>query len=200
MSYSQFKTIGQTLDAFQLELEEHAFLPELPAVSGSRTLTDYLADTLPVVGVSGSEKARSEGIIYPVLMEVRRICDKQISLFSGEEFNVDPDVGLNGICDFVLSKSSRQLLIQAPVIMMAEAKKADLSQGVGQCIAEMVAAQRFNQIKQLEIQTVYGCVSNGTQWLFLQLQEQTVTIDLSEYPLPPVESVLGALVWMVKNA
>ncbi len=200
MPYSQFKTIGQALDSFKLVLEERSFFPDIPPIAPSKTLTDYLKDTLPAVAVTGSEKARSEGIIYPVLTEVRRICKKEISLFSGEEFNVDPTLGLNGVCDFILSKSPRQLLIQAPVLMMAEAKRADLALGLGQCIAEMVAAQQFNQTKQVGIERVYGCVSSGTQWLFLQLEAQTVTIDLTEYPLPPLEPILGCLTWIVQPA
>jgi len=42
-------------------------------------------------------------------------------------------------------------------------------------------------------------VSNGTQWRFLKLEGQTVTIDLIDYPLPPVEQILGFLVWMVRE-
>ncbi len=40
------------------------------------------------------------------------------------------------------------MLIEAPVIIILEAKKGDLKPGLGQCIAEMVAAQRFNQTNQ----------------------------------------------------
>jgi len=199
MPYSQFKTIGQALDAFDLTLEECSFLPDIVPVTPSALLSDYLADTLPAVSVAGSEKARSEGIVYPVLTEVRRVLKKQISLFSGEEFNVDVALGLNGVCDFVLCRSPKQLLIQAPVVMLAEAKKADLAAGLGQCVAEMVAAQRFNRVHQVGIDSVYGCVTSGTQWLFLKLVEQVVTIDLVEYPLPPVEKVLGCLIWMVRS-
>ena len=44
----------------------------------------------------GSEKAKSEGIIYPILQEVRRIAEQPVSLFSGREFTVDADKRLNG--------------------------------------------------------------------------------------------------------
>lgn len=199
MPYSQFKTLGQALDAFELDLQEQGFFPDIKPISPSEVLSSYLEDTLPIVSITGSEKARSEGIIYPVLTEVRRVLHKQISLFSGEEFNVDAEHGLNGICDFVLSRSPKQLLIQAPVVMMAEAKRADLSMGIGQCLAEMVAAQRFNHQKMSAIETIYGCVTSGSQWLFLRLHNQTVTIDPIEYALPPVDQILGYLVWMVSE-
>lgn len=79
-----------------------------------------------IISATASEKACSEGIIYPVLLEVRRILKKQISLFSGEDFSVDDSVGLNGLVDFLLSRSPLVLEIQAPVAVIVEAKKADL--------------------------------------------------------------------------
>ena len=201
MSYSQFKTIRSVKQAFDLTvIEGKRFLPELPPLNPSGILQEYLAETLPIVATSGSEKARSEGIIYPMLLDVRRQQNHQISLFSGEEFTVDETVGLNGICDFLLTRSPDVLEIEAPVVVLIEAKKTDLKSGLGQCIAEMVAAQRFNQAtQQSTIDVIYGCVSNGIQWQFLRLQDSTVSIDLTVYLLPPIGPVLADLVWMAQG-
>jgi len=200
MPYSQFTTISKVKEAFGLKTQEGGrFIPPTEPIEASATLTAYLEESLPLAA-SASEKARSEGIIYPVLLEVRRILSRQISLFSGEDFTVDEAVGLNGMCDFLLSKSPEVLEIEAPVVVIVEAKKADLRTGFGQCIAEMVAAQRFNAAKNRPISVIYGSISNGTQWRFLKLEENVVTIDLMDYPLPPVEEILGVLVWMVQNS
>ncbi|RUR79733.1 hypothetical protein ACF3DV_01680 [Chlorogloeopsis fritschii PCC 9212] len=51
-----------------------------------------------------------------------------------------------------------------------------------------------------DVHPFYGSVTNGTAWRFLQLIEQTVTIDLTDYLLPPVDLILGILVWMVSFA
>lgn len=199
MPYSQFTSIGKAKEAFGLKsLEGRGFLPPTEPIVPSAALTAYLEESLPMVALA-SAKARSEGIIYPVLLEVRRLLNRQISLFSGEDFTVDESVGLNGLCDFLLSRSPEVLEIEAPAIVIVEAKKADLRTGFGQCIAEMVAAQRFNAAKNCSIPTIYGSVSNGTQWRFLKLEGNTVTIDLTDYPLAPVEQILGMLVWMVQN-
>ena len=105
MSYSQFTSIGKVKEAFGLKTQEGGrFIPVIEKIEPSVMLKAYLEESLPLAG-SASEKARSEGIIYPVLLEVRRILDRQISLFSGEDFTVDESVGLNGICDFLLSNS-----------------------------------------------------------------------------------------------
>jgi len=44
---------------------------------------------------------------------IRARLDRRIALFSGVEFNVDPERGLNGTCDFVLSRSPVQLYMTA---------------------------------------------------------------------------------------
>lgn len=199
MPYSQFTTIGKVKEAFHLTtVEGIRFMSQIEPIQPSATLTAFLEETLPLAA-AGSEKARSELIISPILVEVRRILNRQVSLFSGAEFNVDDTSGLNGVCDFLVSRSPELLEIEAPVLMLVEAKKADITLGIGQCVAEMVAAQRFNQAKQQPVTTVYGCVTSGTQWRFLKLEGTTVTIDLLDYPLPPVEQILGVLVWMVQK-
>jgi hypothetical protein len=200
MPYSQFTTIAKAKTAFDLTvLEGDRFLPFLEPISPSDVLAGMLKESLPIVASSGSEKARSEGIIYPVLLEVRRICNHQIGIFSGEDFSIDEAIGLNGICDFLLTRSAEVLEIEAPAVIIVEAKKTDLKTGLGKCIAEMVAAQRFNQSQSKSIPAIYGSVSNGTQWQFLKLDRQAITIDLSIYPLPPVEQILSFLVWMVSE-
>ena len=200
MPYSQFTTIGKVKEAFNLTaVEGIRFLPEIEPIAPTTALQTLLETNLPWAIATSTEKARSEAIINPVLLEVRNILNQQISVFSGEEFNVDAAVGLTGVCDFLISRSPEQLDIEAPAIVMVEAKKGDLKVGLGQCIAEMVAAQRFNEAKGRSILAIYGSVSSGTAWRFLKLEGQIVTIDLTDYPLPPVDQILGFLVWMVRQ-
>ncbi|MDZ7960873.1 MAG: hypothetical protein RMY34_23840 [Aulosira sp. DedQUE10] len=198
MPYSQF-TIERVKQDFHLNTVEGVrFFPDsIEPVNPSLRLQAILED-LPWAIAVDTEKARSEVIINPVLLEVRRILNSSISVFSGEEFNVDASIGLNGVCDFLISRSPEQLTVEAPAIVIVEAKKSDLKAGLGQCIAEMVAAQRFNEGKGQSITAIYGTVSSGTQWRFLKLEGQTVTIDFTDYPLPPIEIILSFLVWMVK--
>ncbi len=200
MTYNQFTTIRQTKTTFDLTVHEGGpFFPPIAPIVPSTSLSEMLAESLPIVATSGSEKARSEGIIYPVLLEVRRILDRTVSLFSGEDFTVEEAVGLNGICDFLMTRSIEVLEIEAPTVVIIEAKKTDLKSGLGQCIAEMVAAQRFNVAQGQEIPVIYGGVSNGIQWQFLKLEGQQVTLDLTIYPLPSVDQILGFLVWMMRD-
>jgi hypothetical protein len=197
MSYSQFETLEQAIDTFSLTVIEANFFPPLTTIEPSELLTTFLKRSIPIVSAA-SEKARSEGLIYPVLLEVRELLHEQIALFSGKDFSIDATVGLNGIVDFLLCRSASILILQAPVLMLVEAKKADIASGYGQCIAEMLAAQRFNKNKHLDT-TVYGCVSNGILWRFLKLEGEIVTIDLTDYSLLPIGDLLAKLVWMTSS-
>ena len=199
MPYSQF-TFSKVKEQFDLTIAEGIrFFPEhIAPIAPSPKLLAILEDIPWVIAVD-TEKARSEVIINPILLELRRIFDRQISVFSGEEFSVDPAIGLTGFCDFLISKSPEQLAIEAPAIVVIEAKKADLKVGIGQGIAEMVAAQRFNQASDRPVSAIYGCISSGTQWRFLKLENSVVTIDLTDYPLLPVEVILSFLVWMINE-
>lgn len=200
MSYSEFTSIIKVKQAFGLTtVEGPRFLPQITPIAPSATLIDFLANSLPVAVATGSEKARSEMIITPVLLEVRKILQQKISLFSGEDFTVDYENGLNGICDYLISRSPEMLEIEAPAVAVVEAKKADLKTGIGQCVAEMVAMQKFNEAKGKPISVIYGSVTNGTQWRFLKLEDKIVSIDLNDYGLPPVDEILGMLVWMVRD-
>ncbi|MEQ9480843.1 hypothetical protein [Coleofasciculus sp. F4-SAH-05] len=200
MPYRQFTTLAKAKEGFNLTTAEGIrFLPEIDPIQPSSILAAILDENLPLAVATGSEKARSELIISPVLVEVRRILNRQISLFSGEDFTVDESLGLNGRCDFLISRSPELLDIEAPAVVIVEAKQANLKSGIGQCVAEMVAAQKFNIAKEKPLQYIYGTVSNGNQWQFIQLEDTTVTIDLIVYPLPPVEQILAFLVWMIQQ-
>ena len=199
MPYSKF-TLSRAVEDFELTIREEpnlfaAILPVIP----TPLLREILVENVPWAVAVGSEKARSEGIINPVLLEVKRQLGGQVGVFSGEEFNVDIAADLNGFCDFLVSRSSEQLYIKAPVVMLVEAKKEDLKPALGQCLAEMVAAQRFNLSKRQVVETIYGVVTSGTVWRFLQLTGNMVSIDLTDYPLLPVDNVLGVLVWMLRS-
>ena len=195
MSYRDFNTIAK-VKALGIEVLEAVFLPKIEPIAPSSYLKEALRLGLPLILARGSEKARSELLIAPILLEVSRHLSHQVSLFSGEDFTVDTARGLNGICDFLISRSSQQLEIEQPVIVIVEAKKVDLNSGLGQCLAEMVAAQQFNQS---ETQVIYGCVTTGTAWKFLQLKGTIANIDVTEYSIPPVDNVLGILVWMIQQ-
>lgn len=198
MPYSQF-TLQKVVEDFNLTLaEKEEFLVSSLEIAPSPYLAEFINRNLHLAIALNTEKARSELLICPLLLAVKEEFNNQISLFSGEEFNVDPELGFNGICDFIISLSPEQLFIKAPVMVIIEAKKEDLKGGLGQCVAAMVAAEKFNEQFHNPITKIYGAVTTGTIWRFLQLERQTLTIYLSEYFLPPLEAILGRLVAIIQ--
>ncbi len=199
MAYSDFK-LSESIKLFGLNISETS---ELFAAVAEVECSEYLAFTLKenvdLAVAINTEKARSEMIIAPILLEMRRRLNYQVSLFSGVDFTVDNERGLNGICDFIVSRSVEQLFVRAPIITLVEAKNENLKTGFGQCVAEMVAAQLFNEREGNEIQTIYGVVTIGTIWRFLKLEDQVIQIDLSEYYITDVNKILGILFSTIHN-
>jgi hypothetical protein len=193
MSYGDF-TLSKVVKQFQLTVDERSVLfPDVADEVPSKLLLDTLEEGVPLALAQGTEKARSELIIAPVLMEVRRRKDRTIALFSGVDFNVDAAQGLSGTCDFLLSRSLEQIYVRAPVMMVAEAKREDFARGIAQCAAELVAARIFNQQEGSEVPVLHGVVTTGNNWRFLRLRDNLLQIDRQEYYIERVGRLIGAL-------
>ena len=104
------------------------------------------------------------------------------------------------MCDFLFSLSPLQLSAQAPVVAVVEAKNENIKAGIGQCIAEMLVAQRFNIARDAALPSVYGVVTTGSNWKFLRLTDATVTVDQAEYTITQPEQIVGLLIAMIREA
>ena len=198
MPYGEF-SIDEVKARFQLRIAEaEEYFADIPPITVSDFLTQMLTENIPLAVAVSTDKARSELIIAPVLLEARRQVQRRVSLFSGVEFTVDPSQGLNGTCDSLLSLSPEQLTIEAPVVTVVEAKNDNLKSGLGQCMAEMIAARLFNQRKGRELPRVYGVVTTGRLWKFMRLEGDVVFLDLREYPISEVGRVVGILISMLR--
>lgn len=63
----------------------------------------------------------------------------------------------------------------------------------GQCGAEMYAARLFNEQKNEPYRIIYGAVTDGYEWVFLKLEENTLFIDKERYYLRNLSELLGVL-------
>ena len=200
MAYSDFTTLTKVRESFGLTIEESLDLfTDIPEVLPSPYLQTTLNENIFLATAINTEKARSELIIAPVLLEVRRILNFQIGFFSGSEFNVDLQAGLSGYCDYILTASKESYEIRTPVVTLAEAKNESIKSGLGQCIAEMVAAQLFNQRNGERIESIYGAVTTGTDWKFLKLTDKTIWIDKRDYFINEISHILGILTTPFKS-
>lgn len=193
MAYSDF-TLAKAKNALNLSLDEQRNLfQDVVGIEPSSLLRQTLDENLVLATAIGSEKARSEFLIAPILSEVRRQLNFQIGLFSGTEFNVDPAQGLIGFCDFILTATPEQYFLSTPVVTVVEAKNENIIGGLGQCAATMVAAQIFNFRAENDVGAIYGAVTTGTTWKFLILEQTVLRIDPIEYHISQVDKILAIL-------
>lgn len=198
MAYNKF-TLAKLRTEFSLVINSQSGLfMQVPPALISDLLRQVLARQTDLALQSGSEKARSEYLIAPILSEVLEQSRDHANLFSGVEFAVDKKRGLTGYCDFIFTLAPRTIELLAPVISVVEAKKEDIPSGIPQCLAELVAAQIFNAAEGRQIDTLYGIVTTGTEWKFLSLKGTKVTIDTDDYFLVQPEKIVGIIISMLK--
>jgi len=138
-----------------------------------------------------SEKSRSEFVVAPVLLAGRELSGGRFAIYSGQRLDVDPSRGLTGECDFLLTAAEASLPFRAPIAVVVEAKKNDIEGGLGQCLAQMVAADQFNRDSDRPDAPVFGCVTTGEAWQFLRLAGAEATMDRRRYYIDNIGSILG---------
>jgi hypothetical protein len=199
MSDSEYNgRLPEVLETFELTtLEKSGAFQDRPPAAPSRHLLETLAYNVSLASAVATEKARSELVVAPVLVELKRTLRPDISFFSGVDLSVDQDLGLTGTCDFILSASPEQLFLKAPVVVVVEAKNESIRAGMGPCVAAMVASQIFNAREGSAIETVYGAVTTGQIWRFSSLTGKTLEVDMLEYLIDQPDKILGILASML---
>lgn len=146
-----------------------------------------------------TEKSKSELIIVPILKEVRRNNAEKITYFSGFSFDVSAEKSLTGICDFIFGYAPQTLEINTPIFCLIEAKNRTLEEGLGQCAAEMYAAQLYNSQEGDDIPVVYGSVTNGYDWVFLKLENNSLIIDTQRFTVLKIAELLGVFQLIINS-
>lgn len=201
MAYNKFK-LNDLENKLSLKTTQQGWLLQpLPAFVSDSLLNQTLINAQ--YEALYSEKARSELIITPTLQALKRNNAPKMTIFSGYEFNVEKQLSLQGFCDFIVSLTANTLKIEAPTVLVVEAKKLepDLND-FGQCGAEMYAAQLFNERAGKPQRTVYGCATSGFSWAFLKLEGNILSIDPNYVPLTFTNpyNVLATLQWILDKS
>jgi hypothetical protein len=190
MAYADFTldTVDRTLGVTAQPLD---LFPDIAPLPVPAWLQDLLARGLRQALVS--EKARSEFIVTPILLATQELSPRPVAIYSGQRLDVDPERGLVGECDFLLAATPPLPALRAPVLTLVEAKKNDIEAGIGPCMAQMVGARLFNEQSGKGRPEMYGCVTTGETWQFLQLEGAIVGIDRRRYYIDNVASILAVL-------
>lgn len=195
MAYSNFnlKKVKSTFGLKIVETED--VFADVADVEISPLLAEMLKQNVPLALAIGTEKASSELILINVFLELKNRL--HVSFFSGIKFTVDTEKGLNGYCDFIISQSPEQLFLDIPVVAIVEAKNERIMSGLGQCVAEMIAAQMYNEREGTPRAQIYGAVTTGHAWKFLKLDAKVVFIDREDYSIKHPQKIVGILTYMV---
>ncbi len=189
MPYTEF-TLDSAQATLGVTLHMGDLFPNLQPLVVSAWLTDTLRRGRRLALMS--EKARSEFIVAPILLEVREAVNEAISILSGQRLDVDPERKLVGECDFLLTRSEPIPLLQAPIMAIVEAKKNDIDASLGQCVAQMVASRVFNERAGQPTPSVYGCVTTGQVWQFLGLRDDRLTLHQPQLYAAEIGLILAA--------
>jgi hypothetical protein len=191
MPYSDFK-LDDVVSQFKLTLRDADLFSPLTPIEPSDWLTQTLSFTRTLGRRSDTEKSRSEFMVAPILAEVERANPDRVAVYSGKMMDADKSLGLNGECDFLLGRGAATSLdLRCPIFSVVEAKRQDLKLGVGQCVAQMIGAQIFNQNHREPLEDLFGCVTTGDLWQFYKLSGSQLTCDTELYYLNQVDRILG---------
>ncbi len=192
MAFSDFKTIPEVLERFRITYTTKDFvhIEEIPGTPSEQFLQDF-EFCLQHIDVFASEAARCEAIIFPILKEIYKGYADDYALWIKKAISYDET--LNGTPDYLISTRSElgiPVLGTPLIIILVKAKKNDFEQGWGQCLFELVAAQKINEDTDFP---VYGIVSDGTLWQFGQLVDNTFTRNRTSVTMDNLPVLFGAV-------
>jgi hypothetical protein len=199
MAFRDF-SFPQVQEQLGVRVEDADLFAQAPPLAVREEFLAFIRDGAALALANSTEKAKSEFIIAPVLLELRRTVGPRFALFSGVEWEVDAARGLNGYCDFIIGHGPSQHILQAPYVAIVEAKNDLIRTGLGQCIAAMYAAWLSNERTGVPARAIYGVVTTGAAWKFLRLRGAVVTMDLPEYFIDNLPKIMGILGQIVESA
>ena len=196
MAFSDFKRISEVQEKFRIKYTASDFFKSEEAVPSAQFLEEFRF-TMENVNVFSSEASRCEALIFPILRETYKAYVDTYALWIREPIIYDET--LNGTPDYLVATKSElgMTVIGTPLIMLVEAKKNDFEQGWGQCLAELVAAQKINDDLGVP---VYGIVTDGAWWQFGKLVGNTFTQNRTNFSIDHLPDLFGAINAVFKEA
>jgi hypothetical protein len=189
MSFSSYKTLGETLKEFQITYTQLHFITE-SEFKISENFREDLQFVMREGVVDNSEYAICENLIYPILKEVWKQYHSNFVWWSHQFLNYDAT--LAGFPEYILAKRSPlgKIVFDKPYFILVEAKQDNFDAAWGQCLSEMVAAQRLNDEFKI---VVFGITSNGDRWQFGKLDSNTFTLNSIFYSIQELDKLFAAL-------
>ena len=196
MAFSDFKKLSEVQEQFRIKYTTSDFF-RVEAANPSEQFLQEFQFTIQNINVFSSEASRCEAIMFPVLREVYKAYADNYALWIREPIIYDET--LSGTPDYLVATKSElgMTVVGTPLIILVEAKKNDFEQGWGQCLAELVAAQKINDAPDVP---VYGIVSDGERWQFGKLVDDGFTQNRTTFSIDNLPILFGAINAVFKAA
>ena len=175
MGYSKYKKLKTVVKKFNLDAQSTSLFDTIVPCEASSWLLDTLKKSRLVP--LNNEKTKAERIISPILVEIAEFYQDKVTLFSGEELEVNAADDLSGACDFFFVLHPHKPYIESPIISLAESKNEDMEYGRAQCAAQLYGAKLYNEAEGKDIPVLYGCATDGVEWQFLRFENSIFYID-----------------------
>ena len=189
MAFSDFKTISEVQEKFRIKYASNDFFG-IETKNPSEQFLQELEFSRQYIDVFASEGSRCEVVIFPILREVYKDYAENYGLWVKKSITYDET--LSGTPDYLIATRSElgMTVVGTPLVVLVEAKKNDFEQGWGQCLAELVAAQKINDDSDFP---VYGIVTDGKLWEFGQLVGDTFVQNRTNFTIDNLPILFGAM-------
>lgn len=181
MGYSTYRRLKAVTKKFGLSATQEALFENvtIQAIEPSSWLKETLqmSKLFPLT----NEKVKSERIVSPILVEIANAYKDKITLFSGEDLEVNSKDDLSGECDFFFTLIPRSPYLESPIISLAEAKNDDMDYGIAQCAAQLYGVKLYNETEGKNIPILYGCTTDGVEWRFMRFENNIFYVDNKVY-------------------
>jgi hypothetical protein len=198
MAYSNFRNLKKVADKFSIEVANQSLFKDTDITLIQPS--EWLKTSMEMADMMGfySEKERSERLVHPVLAELVTINKAQITLYSGQELNIDKE--LTGECDYLMTIGHKIIdFISTPLFSVVEAKKQDIEHGTAQCTAQMIGAERYNKLDGVILPYIYGATTDGQKWRFMKLENQILTIHPTYYYLSDLSKLISVFAYLIDD-
>ena len=139
MAYATNLSLQNALRQFDLkylgsDLVFPTVLPALPPAAADSLdfLNKQLVRDADIARRNASDQAKSAFVIAPVLATLRQI--HRVGLHMGVNFAEAASGNEAANCDFLLTLSDELEIIEAPVLVVVQAKQSVMAEGVGRCV------------------------------------------------------------------
>ena len=195
MAFTDFNSIAQVQETFNIKYSEADYI-EYKGIKPSPTFLAEFAFNQQHIDLFSSEAARCENVIYPILRDVYKNYVDQFSLWSHRSISYDAE--RTGTPDYLISTKSAlgKTVPGIPIIFVVEAKRIDFVKGWGQCLAELVAAQKINDNPG---KPVHGIVTDAELWQFGKLVEDLFTRNTTVLAISELKKVFGAIAYLMQE-